>query len=467
MSKRFLTVSMAAAMVLSGLSAFPAQAATAVPEVVQVTDPVGDANFINNQDRAEPQLNDVRDVTAPACPPFGAPCDGGTVSDLMKVWFTNTADTVSMHMQTERPPPATTTIYYRIASNPETAGAPTGGCLHWRMIFGGKQANPAGGAPIATSTYRSADLTSGADHAEFEDTCNGGGRQAAESVTVETLEDGTGITTMTVNRSASPLLGEGAKIVSPYAVSRLAAGVKGQNIPVQGGSFVGSGQSDSTRRGTDFELLAGDDPPPPPPPPVCKKAQKKTCECPAFVPAEVGADAELTKITEKATAKRPAIVTVSSDPGAGVGGVPVVESGIAHAFENLQVDLKKKKTTGLYVRLEFPDQADYDLTLFNPNGTVAAQSAGFNPAPGHVDPDPVGGHTETGSENIDGIKTAECGGYTADIGTATGIGGDLTMKVWLGKVQYEQPVPADGEGGRGKVRADRKSNGWVKASRYF
>jgi hypothetical protein len=467
MSKRFLIAPLAAVMVLSGLVALPSQAATAVPEVVQVTDPVGDANFINNQDRAEPQLDPVRDVTAPACPPFGAPCDGGTVSDLMKVWFTNTADTVSLHMQTERPPPASTTIYYRIASNPEAAGAPTGGCLNWRMIFGGKQAHPNGGDPIDMSTYRSADLTSGSNHAEFEDTCNGGGRQEVEAVTVEALEDGTGITTMTVNRSASPLLGEGAKIVAPYAVSRLAAGVKGQDIPQQGGSFVGSGQSDSTRRGTDFALVAGGDDPPPPPP-VCKKAQKKTCECPAFVPAEVGADAELTKITEKATAKRPAVVTVEADAGAGVGGTPL-EAGIAHALENLQVDLKKKKTTGLYVRLQFPDQADYDLTLFNPDGTVAAQSAGFNPAPGHVDPEPLGGHTEVGAEQIDGIKTKECGGYTADIGTATGIGGDLTMLVWLGKVQYEQPLPQEEEGGSKTVRKTSvgHNDGWVKASRYF
>lgn len=459
MFKRFLTVSMTTAMVLSGLSAFPAQAATTIPEVVQVTDPVGDANFINGQDNAN--LNEVRDVTAPACPPLGAPCDGGTVSDLMKVWFTNTADTVSMHMQTERPPPATTTIYYRIASNPETEGALTGGCLNWRMIFGGKQANPTGGEPIDTSTYRSGDLTSGSNHAEFEDTCNGGGRQEVDTVTVETLEDGTGITSMTVDRSASPLLGEGAKIVSPYAVSRLAAGVKGEDIPVQGGSFLGSGQSDSTQRGTDFELLTGEDPPPPPPPPVCKKAQKQTCKCPAFVPAEAGADAELTKITEKATAKRPVEITVSTRAGAGMGGA--AEAGIAHAFENLQVDLKKKKSTGLYVRLEMPARSDYDLTLFNPDGTVAAQSAGFNPAPGHVDPTPQGGHTEEFAEQIDGVKTRECGGYTADVATATGIGGGLTMKLWLGKANWPPPKPPVEEGGAKQTG----NKGWLEASSYF
>lgn len=468
MSKRFLTVPLAVMMALSGLAALPAQAATEVPAVAQIEDPVDDANFVNDQGLAGSSVGaggqsvtvPDSDDNKPACPPAPAPCDGSTVSDMIKVWFSTAGENISAHILTQRPGPASTSILYRVFASPGEGkvGSNAAGCVRFELFLAGKEANTS-----QQTTFR------GDSFAVMRDVCNVGTGLAdaiPAEYTIEALEDQTGITTITVPRSASPFFEEAA-LTKPQAEAVL---FWGGEFGAPGGAPVGhrsvtAPRADTTKIGTDFTIGEVPPPPPPPPPPVCKKAQKKTCECPAFVPAEVGADAELTKITEKATAKRPAIVTVSADAGAGVGGVPVVEEGIAHAFENLQVDLKKKKTTGLYVRLEFPDQADYDLTLYNPNGTVAAQSAGFNPAPGHVDPEPVGGRVETGAENIDGIKTRECGGYTADIGTATGIGGELTMKVWLGKVQYTQPVPTE-EGG-GKVRAERGSNGWVKASRYF
>ncbi len=475
MSKRVLTGLLAAVMVLSGLVALPAHGATTVPEVVQITDPVNDANFVNDQDRTEPQVAGQGGDNRALCDAGAPECDASTVSDLIKVWFTNTADTVSLHILTQRPPPAISTIYYRVASNPGEGpiGASTArGCLNWRMIFGGKQAAPgAGPVPpqtIDTSTYRGNDLASGSDHAEFEDVCNVEGLQEPLEVTRETLEDGTGITTMTVDRAASPLFAESSKITSPYALSRLVVGVKGQELPT-GGSFFSAAQADNTKRGSEYALL--DDgvipPPPPPPPPPCKKKQRQTCKCPAFVPAEQGAEAELTKVTDQATAKNPVEVTVSTKAGAGVGGVPVVESGISHAYENLQVVTKKKKTPGLYVRLEMPERSDYDLTLLNPDGTRAAMSAGFNPHPDPAigDGTGTGGHSETTAEQIDGIKTPNCGGYTADVGTATGVGGGLTMKLWLGKPTYEQ-LGSDEGAGRAAL-SSAASRSWSKASRYF
>ncbi|MDQ3954838.1 MAG: hypothetical protein M3285_04730, partial [Actinomycetota bacterium] len=379
MSKRFLTVTMAAAMLLSGLSALPAQAATEVPAVAQIEDPVDDANFINDQ--GQPGVNVLgnpivvpdSDDNKPPCPPAPAPCDGSTVSDMIKVWFSAEGDKISAHILSQRPGPASTSILYRVFASPGEGevGSSAVGCVRFELFLAGKEANT-----NQQTTYR------GDSFAVMRDVCNiGSGLSTAVAAeyTIEELEDRTGITTITVPRSSSPLFAE-AGLTKPQAETVL---FWGGEFPELGKNSVTVPRSDTTKIGTDFTIGDVEPPPPPPPPPVCKKAQKKTCKCPAFVPAEAGADAELTKITEKATAKRPAIVTVSADAGAGVGGVPVVEEGIAHAFENLQVDLKKKKTTGLYVRLEFPDQADYDLTLFNPNGTVAAQSAGFNPAPGH------------------------------------------------------------------------------------
>lgn len=241
------------------MTALPAHAATAVPAVVQIEDPLNDANFLNDQDSAggTPAAGQG-DHTLPACPPSPAPCDGATVSDLLKVWYSNTKDTVSIHILTERPPPAISTIYYRVAASPGEGpvAADTRGCLNWRFIFGGK--SPAvNGQTHDVSTYRDEDPTKGTDYFEFEDTCNGDGEIeiAKDQVTVETLEDTTGIVTMTVPRSASPLFGKGAKIASPYAISRLVAGKKGETLPYFGGSFFSAGTGDTTKRGTDFALI--------------------------------------------------------------------------------------------------------------------------------------------------------------------------------------------------------------------
>ena len=253
MGKGFWSIVAATGLVAAALSqSLIAQAATTVPAKVQIEDPLGDSNFLNDQDTTGTPASGTGDQTTAA--------DAGSVSDFLKVWFSNTKTTISVHILTERPPPAISTIYYRIAANPgegEIGSNTLRGCLNWRMIFPGQQSVPTPGTPttVDTSTYRSSDPTKPASLAEFEDVCNVEGKQRENiEVTVETLEDDTGVTTMTVPRSFSPLFAKGGKITQPYAIARVAVGQQGTTIPTTTNDFYSAAQTDNTKRGTDYVI---------------------------------------------------------------------------------------------------------------------------------------------------------------------------------------------------------------------
>lgn len=173
--------------------------------------------------------------------------------------------------------------------------------------------------------------------------------------------------------------------------------------------------------------------------------KKKPKKCKAFKPGELGAEAETSKITSKATEDAPVEVTLATEPGFGIGGNAITASNISHVYQNIQVDPKTKKT-GLYVRLEMPHGTDYDIYLMNPDGTEAAHAAGFNPIPHEEigDGTGTGGHSEETAEQLDGILSKDCQGYTLDIGNATGPGGDVTLKMWLGKATYDPAAASEG-----------------------
>jgi hypothetical protein len=186
-----------------------------------------------------------------------------------------------------------------------------------------------------------------------------------------------------------------------------------------------------------------------PPPKKKKKKNKpkpKPKVCAAYAPGENGADAPIAVVTDDATAEKPVEVTIAAGAGFGTGtGSPADEvtmSQITHVYHNVQVDSKAKEA-GLYVRLEMPHPSDYDLYLQDDKGEVKAHAAGFNPEPAVFDDTEGGGHTETEAEVLEGIKTADCGGYTADVATATGEGGDLTLKLWLGEVKFDPNATPD------------------------
>ncbi|MGH2694432.1 MAG: hypothetical protein ACRDJJ_06385 [Actinomycetota bacterium] len=164
---------------------------------------------------------------------------------------------------------------------------------------------------------------------------------------------------------------------------------------------------------------------------------KKKKRCRAYSSAGVGKDAELSVVTDKATAKKPLEVMLPTEPGFGFSS-PDPESGqgpVSYAYQNVQVD-SKKASAKLFVRVEFLQLWDYDLYL-RPDGGVASHwAAGFNQAPfvpGVTDGTGNGGHSEIGAEEIHGADSLDCTGYTVDVTSATTTGGDVTLKLWLGK----------------------------------
>ncbi|HYI45656.1 MAG TPA: hypothetical protein VE174_09410 [Actinomycetota bacterium] len=179
-------------------------------------------------------------------------------------------------------------------------------------------------------------------------------------------------------------------------------------------------------------------------PAVAKKKKKKkkapVAACAPFAPGEKGAGQPVTVVTDAATAEAPVEVTVATDPGLGFSseageGAPEDGEGLtSHAYTNVQID-SAAPSAGLYVRVEFEPVWDYDLWLRDSGHSALAYAAGSSPAPvpGVTDGTGNGGHTESGSENIDGYFAADCNGFTVDIANAGGPGGDVVVKYWLGE----------------------------------
>ncbi|MGH2731276.1 MAG: hypothetical protein ACRDJI_11800, partial [Actinomycetota bacterium] len=165
-----------------------AQAVTEVPEVVQIEDIPGDANYLN---------------------PQGGPGGGDqptpqdlTISDLLKVWFTNDATNISVHIQTEAPPPSSNAAYFfRVWVNP---GDDELGCVRFVAVVEGP-------------TYV------GDPYAELQDACADVEDVEAELL-VEELADGTGAITITVPREANAAFADGGVLTAPWAEVRNATG---------------------------------------------------------------------------------------------------------------------------------------------------------------------------------------------------------------------------------------------------
>lgn len=168
--------------------------------------------------------------------------------------------------------------------------------------------------------------------------------------------------------------------------------------------------------------------------------------CPAYVPGDEGKEAATTVVTDAATAEKPVEVDLTAGAGGGampIGGTPVPYDETSSVYQNIQVDAADP-SAGLYVRFEFPDRHDYDLYLNYPDGSTAANSGDANAAPGEGlgggSPD---GGWEAGSnyEQVMGIATADCAGYTARMVSFLTTGGAVKLKVWLGDVVAEPVAP--------------------------
>lgn len=177
--------------------------------------------------------------------------------------------------------------------------------------------------------------------------------------------------------------------------------------------------------------------------PADAKKKKKPKPCAPYVPGELGADQPITLVTDAATAEAPVEVELDTEPGFGFtspNGASDDEGAPTHVFTNVQVDSALPET-GLYIRLEFPDGTEYDLFARLADGTSYAYVAGSNHtgplvAEGGLDGTGNGGYSEVGAENLEGLTTADCAGYTVDVASAITPGGAVTLKYWLGEATY-------------------------------
>ena len=177
-----------------------------------------------------------------------------------------------------------------------------------------------------------------------------------------------------------------------------------------------------------------------------KKKKPKPPVCAPYVPGEQGLEAETVIVTDAHTAEAPLAHPISL-------GASVDETGLTEpptATVNVQVD-SAAVTAGLYVTFEFDTHRDYDLWAYFPDGRGAASAHGFQPL---IDtrgqPEPAdqsntasnhAGESTATSENLVGVITPDCGGYTVEAYTYFGEGGDFELKIWLGEGTTEPGVP--------------------------
>ena len=257
---------------LAAALSFPAGAQepepVTIPETVSIEDPLDDANGINDQgNRAD----------------FGfqgdhaTPIDAGSVSDVLKVWFSHDAESVSVHFQTQAPAPASTATLFEVFSN-VGGDFPVYGCLRFAVLTPGSYQG-------ATTTYQ------GEPIAKLIDRCNDGSNFWDNGVEGEiTITEGpevpqqntgapgpSGILTATFPRSYSPLLADGLSLVKPFFETTVSAGTVG--------ALVAPVQLDNSIEGADYMLTASElEEPKPPVKKGCtkgsSKAKKKGCHKP-------------------------------------------------------------------------------------------------------------------------------------------------------------------------------------------
>ena len=175
--------------------------ATAAPKP-QIEDPLGDANFVNDQGTGDGSFGDFNQA------------DAGTVSDITAVTIWNDAKTLYMRVDTEAAPPAATGIGYRVRVNPDGAGGAY--CLNFEVYHSG--ANNLVTTPVGY----------------LYDACEGG-----DPIPIKIIG-----TQWEIPRSAHKAFAKGAKLVAPQAQAFLYSGdgSQGATHPV----------ADTTKVGTDF-----------------------------------------------------------------------------------------------------------------------------------------------------------------------------------------------------------------------
>lgn len=184
---------------------------------VQIQDPIGDANYINDGGRSglngTPFVGNV--VTDP---------DLDDKSDLVAAWFSNDVNTISVHIRTEALAgyEDETRIYY-VRSNPGAPFPYASDCLMWLIVVGSE------GGHLNTNYARVSDYCVKKDNLG-----------PLIDLKIESLSDGSGIVTASAPRDYSPLFDRGRTIVAPWAYSKIADG--------------SSTAIDTTTRGDDYTI---------------------------------------------------------------------------------------------------------------------------------------------------------------------------------------------------------------------
>lgn len=184
------------------LVAGSALSASAAPKP-QIIDPLGDANFVNDQGTGDGSFGDQNAA------------DVGSVSDFVEITLTNDKKNLFVFFGTEAAPPATTAVGYRLRTNPDGAGGSY--CLFFEVFYPG--ANNALTEP----------------EAQFRDACDGNKITKVEVIGTQ----------LVIPRSANKAFAKGGTLTAPQAQSFLYSG-SSQPAGVIG-PFI-----DTTKRGTDF-----------------------------------------------------------------------------------------------------------------------------------------------------------------------------------------------------------------------
>ena len=237
-----LGVLVAAAMSIPAGAQEPAPEPVTIPETVQIDDPVGDANGLNDQgNRADTGFQGDHST----------PADAGSVSDILKVWFSNDAENVSVHIQTELPAPASTAIAYNLYANPTEDWAL--GCLRFVALIPGTYQGQ-------STTYQGEPLIKLVDRCNDEGTNVFNNGVEGTYVVAPGPED-TGVLSLTFPRAYSPLLADGLPITKPFVQAATAIGA-------DGAGFATPVILDNTADGTDYTVVTE----------VTEKPVKKGCK---------------------------------------------------------------------------------------------------------------------------------------------------------------------------------------------
>lgn len=196
--------------IVAGIAVAVAPTATGAqvppPPKIVIEDPVGDANFINDQGTSDGTLGDA--VT---------PGDVSEVTDLEAIGFSNDAKNLYVTIDTETSPPATQGVGFRVRVNPDGPGGAY--CLVFEAFYPG-----AGN-----------DLTEAKGH--VRDVC-----AASEAVPVQVLGS-----MIVVPRNSHEALGRGATLTAPQAQGFIYLGTYPAGVPAP--------TSDTTKVGKDYKLV--------------------------------------------------------------------------------------------------------------------------------------------------------------------------------------------------------------------